>query len=381
MLKRSLFLILFIFAYSSLFPYKNVKVVLIASKDNQNDTLGYNIVSGLAQWTYDKLKEGKIKMWATPYKSEEMSFTTLQGMEISSSISFLDCQNLFFYEIWTSDKSQTSFTITGISFSSENKNGEMISFGFIDYSSIEEFLNKDYIPITENGSYKTTFNQVLMNKSFDFEIVYFKNSPIQSPKSKDPDGDYKNGVKIKNKAFNPTKLNLNYIPVKPAKMIEYSIRTSDYDLKTNNIISALENYFNSNKKDLYKYGGSELYKYFNDAKIILSECVIKEIWTKEGNEPKVQKQIDRYNSQIKNNETEIIEEYSKYIDALNSLFELYLDKPDKVDKNAVLLIFGFDKDQLQGRLKNLIIDSLSFKTIKHYSIGNLKGLDIKNMWK
>jgi hypothetical protein len=52
-----------------------------------------------------------------------------------------------------------------------------------------------------------------------------------------------------------------------------------------------------------------------------------EIWTKEGNEPKVQKQIDRYNSQIKNNETEIIEEYSKYIDALNSLFELYLDKP------------------------------------------------------
>jgi hypothetical protein len=57
------------------------------------------------------------------------------------------------------------------------------------------------------------------------------------------------------------------------------------------------------------------------------------------------------------------------------------DKPDKVDKNAVLLIFGFDKDQLQGRLKNLIIDSLSFKTIKHYSIGNLKGLDIKNMWK
>jgi hypothetical protein len=46
------------------------------------------------------------------------------------------------------------------------------------------------------------------------------------------------------------------------------------------------------------------------------------------------------------------------------------DKPDKVDKNAVLLIFGFDKDQLQGRLKNLIIDSL-----------NLKGLDIKNMWK
>ena len=282
MLKRSSFLILSIFAFSSLFPYKNVKVVLIANKDNQKDSLGYNIVSGLAQWTYDKLKEGRIKMWATPYKSEEMSFSTLQGMEISSSLSFPDCQNLFFYEIWNSDKSQTSFTISGISFSSENKSGEMVSFGFIDYSSIVELLNKDYIPINENGSYKTTFNQVLMNKFFDYELVYFKDGPIQSPNSKNPEADYKNGVKIKTKAFNSNKLNLNYIPVKPAKMIEYTIRTGDYDLKTNNIIASLETYFNNNKKDLYKYGGSEIYKYFNNAKIILSECTIKEIWTKEG---------------------------------------------------------------------------------------------------
>jgi hypothetical protein len=158
----------------------------------------------------------------------------------------------------------------------------MISFGFIDYALITELLNKDFIPITENGSYRTTFSQVLMNKNFDYEIVYFKNGPIQSPHSKDPEGDYKNGVKIKTKAFNQNKLNLNYIPVKPAKLIEYTIRTSDYDIKTNNIIYALETYFNNNKKDLYKYGGKEIYKYFNDAKLLLSECTIKEIWTKEG---------------------------------------------------------------------------------------------------
>jgi hypothetical protein len=282
MLRRSLLLILFIFTYSSLFPYKNVKVVLVANKDNQKDSLGYNIVSGLAQWTYDKLKEGKIKMWATPYKSEEMSFNTLQGMEISSKINFTDCQNIFLYEIWSSDKKMTSFVLTGISFSAENKNGELVSFGFIDYSSVEEMLKKEFIPVNENGYYKTTYNQVLMNKSFDYEMVYFKDRPIQSPYSKDPEGDYKNGVKIKNKAFNVNKLNVNYIPDKPAKLIEYSIRTSDYDIKTNNIISALETYFNNNKKDLYKYGGSEIYKYFNNSKLILSECSIKEIWTREG---------------------------------------------------------------------------------------------------
>lgn len=282
MVKRSLFLLIFIFAYSALFPYKNVKVVLIANKENQKDTLGYNIVSALAQWTYDQLRDGKIKMWATPYKSEAMSFSTLQGMEISSKMNFTDCQNIFLYEIWTSNKSQTSFTLTGISFSSENQNGEMVSFGFIDYTIIEEFLKKDFIPITENGSYKTTFYQVLMNKSYDFEIVYFKDRPIQSPYSKNPDADYKNGLKIKNKAFNQNKLNLNYIPVKQAKLVEYTIRTADYDLNSNNIITSLETYFNTGKKDLYKYGGNEIYKYFNNSKLILSECTLKELWTREG---------------------------------------------------------------------------------------------------
>lgn len=282
MVKRSLFFLIFILCYSALFPYKNVKVVLIANKDNQKDSLGYNIVTSLAQWTYNKLKEGKIKMWATPYKSEEMSFSSLQAIEISSKTNFADCQNIFLYEIWTSDKSQSSFSISGITFSSENPNGEIMSFGFIDYNSIEEFLKKDFIPVNENGSCKTTFYQVLMNKSYDYEIVYFKDAPIQSSKSKNPEIDYKYSVKIKNKAFNQSKLNLNYIPVKQEKLVEYSIQSVDYNINSNNIIIALETYFNKNKKDLYKYGGDELYKYFNNSKLILSECLVKEIWSKEG---------------------------------------------------------------------------------------------------
>jgi hypothetical protein len=282
MLRRSLFLIIFVFAYSALYPYKNVKVVMIANRANQNDSMGYNVVSGLAQWAYDKFRDGKIKMWATPYKNEEMSFGTLQGMEISSKLKFSDCQNIFLYEIWTSSRTESSFTITGISFSSENEKGDMVSFGYIDYPEIEELLKKDFIPLNENGSYKTTFYQVLMNKRYDFEIVYFKDSPIHNPNSKNSEADYKAGVIIKTKAFNPNKMNLNYVPVKQSKLIEYSIRTTDYDINSNNIISALENYFNKGKKDLYKYGGEEIYNYFNNARLILSECIVKEVWTREG---------------------------------------------------------------------------------------------------
>jgi hypothetical protein len=282
MLKKCLFFLTLLLAVGEAYPYKNVKVVLIANKANQKDTLGYNFVNVMAHWTYDNLKAGKIKMWATPYKSEEMSFNTLEGMEISSKLNFADCQNIFLYEIWNSDKTQSSFTITGMSFSSENQAGEMVSFGFIDFNDIEELLKKDFVPVNENGSYGTTFYQLLMNKSYDYEIVYFKDAPIQNPNSKNPESDFKYGAKIKNKAFNRNKLNLNYVPVKQAKIVECEIRTIDYDIKSNNIIAALETYFNNNKKDLYKYGGTEIYKYFSNSKILLSECTISELWSKEG---------------------------------------------------------------------------------------------------
>jgi hypothetical protein len=67
--------------------------------------------------------------------------------------------------------------------------------------------------------------------------------------------------------------------------------------------------------------------------------------------PKVIKQIDKYKKQIAKKETEIIKAYENYITAINEIFELKLPPPKEVDSEVTLLIFGFDKDQKQGRLK------------------------------
>ena len=89
-----------------------------------------------------------------------------------------------------------------------------------------------------------------------------------------------------------------------------------------------------------------------------------EIWSK--STPKVIGQIKKYETQIKTNKTEIIAAYKNYIQAINSVFNLELPFPEKVEEKVTLLIFGFDNDQKNGRLQNLILKNPEFKRFQVY---------------
>lgn len=134
-----------------------------------------------------------------------------------------------------------------------------------------------------------------------------------------------------------------------------------------------------NKKDridllLYNKKGRELR--FVEAKTFSNN----EIWPSGSNtDPKVLCQIQRYEKQLKDREDEIIEAYSNYVDIINELFGLNIEKPDKLDKHVALLIFGFDRDQLKGSLKPLLQESL--KNTKYYSKGIIESVDIATLWK
>jgi hypothetical protein len=106
-----------------------------------------------------------------------------------------------------------------------------------------------------------------------------------------------------------------------------------------------------------------------------------EIWSKEGSRPKVVKQISKYNKQVKGKKTQIIEAYNTYTDIVNTLFDLKLNKIDTVDLNVYLLIFGFDRDQLNGRLQRLIKRDKSLEGIYVYPIGSVSSLRNDNLWK
>ncbi|MBZ0203944.1 MAG: hypothetical protein K8I03_13075 [Ignavibacteria bacterium] len=104
----------------------------------------------------------------------------------------------------------------------------------------------------------------------------------------------------------------------------------------------------------------------------------KEIWSV--STPKVINQLQRYEKQIKKRKTEILSEYAEYVRILNRLFGISLPEPIDLDPKVTLLIFGFDNDQKTGRLKTLIHESLEYRGVKKYFIGNIKKVNPVNIW-
>ena len=48
-----------------------------------------------------------------------------------------------------------------------------------------------------------------------------------------------------------------------------------------------------------------------------------------------------------------MEQYGKYVEAMNELFGCALPKPTAVNPETSLYIFGFDRNQAQGELKKI----------------------------
>ena len=105
----------------------------------------------------------------------------------------------------------------------------------------------------------------------------------------------------------------------------------------------------------------------------------KEIWSR--TTPKVISQIKRYEMQIAKRKAEMLSEYTEYVKIINGIFNLSLPEPKNIEDKVALLIFGFDNDQKNGRLKKLITKNKEYTGIKNYSIGNIKKVVPGNLWK
>ena len=113
-----------------------------------------------------------------------------------------------------------------------------------------------------------------------------------------------------------------------------------------------------------------------------------EIWSKVGNVPKVSKQIERYKDQIEHKYDEILSAYRNYIEVVNHIFfevddlnaSQSIPFPEKIDKDITLLLFGFDKDQRDGRLRILIEENPSVTGFNLYRKGNIKTVKLTNFW-
>lgn len=105
-----------------------------------------------------------------------------------------------------------------------------------------------------------------------------------------------------------------------------------------------------------------------------------EIWAERAENIKVVRQIRRYSDQIRDKESQIILAYNNYIKIIKDLFQITLPEPDKICPTVPLIIFGFDRDQLQGRFKDLFKEKVG-RVIAYYPIGNVSALRLENLIK
>lgn len=145
--------------------------------------------------------------------------------------------------------------------------------------------------------------------------------------------------------------------------IEVSLESLDSDRNQDRIDILL---FNKRKKQLI----------FCEAKHYSN----KEIWSQKGSSPDVVGQVKRYVKQIGAKGDVILREYGNYVNVINKLFALNIPHPESIEQNVILMVFGFDKDQLSGRFSELFKTNMP-KDIKYYAIGNVASLKIENVFK
>jgi hypothetical protein len=100
--------------------------------------------------------------------------------------------------------------------------------------------------------------------------------------------------------------------------------------------------------------------------------------------PKVVQQINRYIDQIDSKKKDILEAYISYINCFNDLLKINLPQPLKIHPIVELIIFGFDRDQQNGNLQN-ILAGLKSNNIDCYSVGDINSITdrslIQKIWK
>lgn len=108
----------------------------------------------------------------------------------------------------------------------------------------------------------------------------------------------------------------------------------------------------------------------------------KEIWSPKGVSPEVVNQIRRYEAQIKAREGNILKQYENYIDSAKEIFpKIDLPYPDNINPKVLLMIFGFDRDQLSGKRFNELFKANLPRNIIYYAIGDISGFKIESVFK
>ncbi len=250
-------------------------VLLFLSKQDQVDTLGYNIVNELPMLVYNEIMSGRVPLWDSPEKTIQIKPSSLKRLEVSSGDDFIRARQLFIYELWDLDKRKGDLKTVGFYFSSRTTKGEDVSYGFVEYEPLDSLFRVSYIPSNANGNCNISFYEVLKSKYYFFNVVQVGEKKITN---------IKEALALKDEV----KLIVNQRTVPPdydCKMVEYQIEHNEKDssetaAKSERLLKSLQLFLNENIEVFYNLGGDKILNFIQAQTVTVSSVEIHENWRK-----------------------------------------------------------------------------------------------------
>ncbi len=255
---------------------EEIPAMLMVRSADQSASHGCNFVEQVAEIVYKSILSKKVKLWDSPEKEIQIMPAALKEIEKNAAISFKDIETIFIYELWSSEKKEVKTKTVGIAFSNRSDDPEKnISFGYVEYSQLNEIFLKNKIGTNANGNYSSTFKTYFLSHNYAFNLVQFAGKPVTSPTaSEEILSSYTKGYPF-NKSL------LGYYP--PDKYVAYTIDTftDDSDTTTMNsrgVLKAFEKHFTENTEEFFNLGGDRVFSHLEKSKIKVNRVEISEMW-------------------------------------------------------------------------------------------------------
>jgi len=250
-------------------------VLLFLSRQDQADTLGYNIVNELPALVYKEIIEGRIPLWDSQNKDVQIVPSSLKSLETSSGDNFSQAKQLFIYELWDLDKKNGDLRTVGFYFSSRTNKGEDISYGFVDYDPLDSLFRATKIPVNSNGNCDLTYYDVLHSKYYFYNVVQVGEKKITN---------IKEALALKDEVTQFISQRIKP-PDNDIKELSYVILHSDNPpdaamSKSNQFIQSLQLFLNENQEVFYNLGGDRILDFRQANKIKVTSVEVAEKWRK-----------------------------------------------------------------------------------------------------
>jgi hypothetical protein len=284
-MKKHYLILILIFSfwktYGGIIPDR-LHVLISVARNEQPDSLGYNMVSELSAVIYKGIINGQIKLWDSPKKTLAIMPNTLESIENSSHTLFASIENLYIHESWNIGKSDVKITTLGFEFVKKIPGKEDIQYGYVDYDDAMITLKSNFSEPNADGYWYVTFDQLLKSRQFKYSIYQFGNRII---KDLDESDSYMHSA-FESKEYKP-----EMEEIKHNKLVTYTIEENhrlqgDAKLEKGNLfLNSMESFLNSNSWIYYNMIGvhlSDSMKHYPPVKLKISKVVINEIWNMNG---------------------------------------------------------------------------------------------------